>query len=403
MLPSQLLIHRYNGEEIVPKRLAITAKQLGLAAEIISIFKACEGKARSVLDEELQVLEGEATDYRSKRGLAHLLLGFCTFETISPLEPAALRERVFALSAQHPPGTDTAESLLSGLAAVLSEELRHEVSAAQVKAGLYADLKENAVLTSFDAPEPEALLHRYNLAQVQGILYRAQHLVITAYRNVPGEYKQLFRYLKLFGLMAYIEGDVEHGFSITIDGPASLFGGSTRYGTDLAKFLPALLHVSKWQMTAELIPYQRFDGTPAVARFTLDSDCGLVSHYKKGKVYDSVLEQAFSERWQKTKTEWQLEREVDLLPIPGSVMVPDFRLVHPDGRDYVLEIVGYWRPEYLRKKFAQVAKSGVKNLILLISERLKLGEAGVKLEDVLAKIVWFKDRILPKDVLVLLE
>ena len=64
-------------------------------------------------------------------------------------------------------------------------------------------------------PTQRRLLHRYNLSQVQGVLYRAQDLVITAHRNVPGEYKQLFRYLKLFGLMAYIEGDVEHGFTIS--------------------------------------------------------------------------------------------------------------------------------------------------------------------------------------------
>ncbi len=53
-------------------------------------------------------------------------------------------------------------------------------------------------------------------------------------------------------------------------------------------------------------------------------------------------------------------------------MVPDFRLVHPDGRTFLLEIVGYWRPEYLRKKFNQVRKSGRDDIILLVSERLNL-------------------------------
>jgi uncharacterized protein len=403
VLPSELLIHRYNGEEVIPKCLILNDQTLGLAQETISIYKSLLGKRRAELTEALATLEGEATNYRVKRGLAHLLEGFSTFETVSPLEPEMLRKRLFSLSAKHIPSENTTESLLSGMSAVLSDELKREVKAEEVKAGLYADLKENTILTEFDVPEPEALVHRYNLAQVQGILYRAQDLVINAHRNVPGEYKQLFRYLKLFGLMTYIEGDVEHGFTITIDGPASLFGGSTRYGLDLAKFLPSLLHVSKWSMSASLIPYQRFDGTPAVSRFTLDSQCGLVSHYKKGKMYDSMVEQAFAERWQSIKTPWVLEREVNLLPIPGSVMIPDFRLVHPDGRDFILEIVGYWRPEYLRKKFAQVAKSGVSNLILAISEKLNLGEAGVKLEKVLAKVVWFKEKIIPKDVLAVME
>ena len=180
--------------------------------------------------------------------------------------------------------------------------------------------------------------HRYNLAQVQGVLYRASELIITAYRNDPGEYKLLFRYLKLFGLMTFIEGDADHGYTITIDGPASLFGASTRYGVDLAKFLPALLHVSRWEMVASLTPRILPDGRETPNRFTLDAGSGLVSHYKKGNVFDSIIEESFAASWARTKTGWRLEREVELVPLPGSVMVPDFRLVHPDGRTYVLEL-----------------------------------------------------------------
>ena len=203
--------------------------------------------------------------------------------------------------------------------------------------------------------------------------------------------------------MSYIEGDPDHGFTITIDGPASLFGSSTRYGLSLAKMLPALLHVTRWSMVAELKPKVRYDGTTTPARFTLESGCGLVSHYPPGKTYDSMVEKSFAERWQKTDTEWRLEREVDLVSIPGSVMVPDFRLVHPDGRSFLLEIVGYWRPEYLKKKFAQIRKSFRDDIILAVSEKLNLENAGIKIEDVPAKIVWFKERVIPNGVLSLLE
>jgi hypothetical protein len=47
--------------------------------------------------------------------------------------------------------------------------------------------------------------------------------------------------------------------------------------------------------------------------------------------HNGMVAQAFAERWAGTPTAWRLEREVDLIPLPGSVMVPDFRLVHPDG------------------------------------------------------------------------
>jgi predicted nuclease of restriction endonuclease-like RecB superfamily len=156
-------------------------------------------------------------------------------------------------------------------------------------------------------------------------------------------------------------------------------------------------------MAATLAPHTLYDGQQSPARFTLDASCGLVSHYKGGRLYDSILEQSFASSWAKAKTEWRLEREVELVPVPGSVMVPDFRLVHPDGRSYLLEIVGYWRPEYLRKKFNQVKRSGRDDIILLVSERLNLEGAGVKVHETPAKVVWFKGKIKPKDVLGVLE
>lgn len=404
MLPTDLLIHRSSGESIVPKRLHLDPGNVAIATALITLFQQAQGGTQGELERQLQALEGDSPDYRIKRGLAHLLKSsFCTFEVISPLEPQLLRCRVFESAATRVPAPQATEQTLVQVAEKLTQELEQTVFPEQVRKGLYADLPENRILTEFEAPTPEALLHRYNLSQVQGVFYRASHMTLNAYRNDPGEYKLLFRYLKLFGLMTYIEGDADQGFTITIDGPTSLFKPSTRYGLAIAKLLPALLHVTKWSLAASLQTTATFSGQQQEKRFHLTSDCGLVSHYTPGKPYDSMVEASFASRWAGLKTQWYLEREVDLIPIPGSVMIPDFRLVHPDGRAYLLEIVGYWRPDYLRKKFSQVRQSGCDNLILAISERLNLEKAGVKLQDVPARLVWFKDKLSPKAVLAVLE
>lgn len=405
MLPTDLLIHRQNGEAIAPKYLKLDSKNLAIASAVINCFQEARGATQGELDRLLLELEGDSPDYRIKRGFAHLLKSeaFSKFEVISPLDPIDLRQRVFAIAAATVPSSHSTQLTLEKLAAELTQELKREVFPLEIKAGLYADLAENKILTEFETPTPEDLLHRYNLAQVQGVFYRASHITINAHRNVPGQYKLLFRYLKLFQLMAYIEGDADRGFTITIDGPTSLFKPSTRYGLALAKMLPALLHVTKWSLKATLHSRDSYSGEWRSGQFSIDSECGLTSHYPPGKPYDSMLEASFADRWDSLKTEWQLEREVDLIPIPGSVMIPDFRLVHPDGRVFLLEIVGYWRPEYLQKKFAQVRKAECDNLILAISERLNLEKAGVNLRDIPTRIIWFKDKLLPKAVLEVLE
>ncbi|MDJ0568833.1 MAG: DUF790 family protein [Pleurocapsa sp. MO_192.B19] len=405
MLKSDLLIYRRNGETIVPKKLEIDDRNLAIATELINCFQDCLGKTQGELDSQLIDLEGDSPDYRIKRGLAHILRNtFSTFEIISPLEPPMLRQKVFAEAAKTVTLPRQRSDTVEAIARTLTDELKRPVSRTEIEAGLYADLQENRILTQFEPPVAESLLHRYNLSQVQGIFYRASNVVINAHRNDPGEYKLLFRYIKLFQLMAYIEGDADTGFTLTMDGPASLFKASTRYGLALAKMIPALLHVTRWSLQAKLQNRDQYSGNIKTGKFSLTSDrCDLVSHYPPGKPYDSMLEASFAKSWNKAKTEWRLEREVDLIPLPGSVMIPDFRIVHPDGREFLLEIVGYWRPQYLQKKFYQVRNGDTDNLILAVSERLNLEKAGVKFTDLPNRLIWFKNKLNPKAVLEMLE
>ncbi len=404
MLKSDLLIYRYSGNTIVPKKLPLLAINIDLAIEIINCFHQHIGKTQAQLDTALQEIEGDRPDYRLQRGLVHILRNsFCTFEIVSPISPSLLREKVFASAASIPNVPENRNKTIETIAFDLSKELEKDVLPHHILQGLYADLQENRILTEFDEPTPETLIHRYNLSQVQGLFYRASHLIIHAHRNDPGEYKLLFRYLKLFQLISYIEGDADTGFTITIDGPTSLFKASTRYGLALAKMIPALLHVNKWKLEAQLKLKDAYSKKEKLLSYHLDDGCGLVSHYQNDATYDSMLERSFATRWEKLKTEWKLEREVDLIPLPGSVMIPDFRLVHPDGRSFLLEIIGFWHPQYLQKKFYQVSKSENTDLILAVSERLNLEKAGVNFNQLPNHLIWFKNKLSPNDVLKILD
>ena len=410
MLSSDLLILRRRQGALTPHRLALDADNRALAGELIALFAEAVGQTRQHLDGVLAAFEGEDTAFKVKRGLAHLLANdFCTFETIAPLDPEELRERVFALGAQSVPSRARRDAVLAHAADTLATERGRLVTRDELAAGLFADLPTRQVLTAFDPPAPDALLHRFNLAQTQGVFYRAHELTVTAHRNTPARYKQLFRYVKLFGLMTLIEGDADHGFTLRMDGPASLFEPSTRYGLAMAKLLPALLHITKWSLRASLKPRPADDANESTRvreddgrlseTFALDAKCGLVSHYAPGQDFDSILEEAFAARWAKLGTPWTLEREVDLVPVPGSAIIPDFRVAHPDGRSVLVEIVGFWRPEYLRKKFDLLRRTGRRDIVLAVSERLNLDAAGVNTDDFGDRIVWFKGKLDPRAVL----
>lgn len=400
MLPTELLRFNVKAGIVSPYRVKPTPANLKLAETLIATFEANLGRRRYELNEDLAGLEAGRPDWKAVRGFAHLLSGMSQFQTASLLVPSAARARAFALAQGHPPSRRRTEALLEQLARELSGE--RTLTAQDVQEGLYGDLAEQQLLTDFAPPSPTELCQRLELAYAQGMLYRAYSLIITARRNEPARYKQLLKYLKFFGLMVTVEGDANHGFTLTLDGPSSLFSATTRYGLALAKFLPALLHVTKWDLTATLKPRRDLawvDPKDDEWSFQLTSEDGYISHYRAPEEHDSALESGFTERFQKLTVPWHLEREVDLVPVPGGVILPDFRLVHDDGRSVLVEIVGYWKPEYLRKKFSLLRKSGRRDVIVCVSERLNLEKAGVNPRDFGERLVWFKGVLPPKDVL----
>ncbi len=403
MLPTEFLINTFRAGVITPHALEQDASTLDLARGIIELFVSHNTHSRRDLDEALEADTGDSTDYRIRRGLAHLLYSeCCEFSTQSLIEPSVARAEVFSMAAKNRPTLATAGATLDQLAFKLSAESNKPIARANLEQGLYADLRE-AQIIAFTAPTPEWLLMRYNLAQAQGILYRASELIVTAHRNNPGQYKLLFKYLKLFGLMHRINGDPDAGYTIMLDGPSSLFQPSTRYGIAFAKFLPALLHVSKWSLQSK-IQVRHYDGSRDQGEYNLTDSTTLKSHYSAGKMFDSLLEQSFASRFSQLETPWQLEREVDIVDLGGTVMIPDFRLVHPDGRSILLEIIGYWRAEYLERKLRKIQASERPDLILAISQRLNLGkETALKLERYNNQIIWFKGVLEPKNVLKLAE
>ena len=82
-------------------------------------------------------------------------------------------------------------------------------------------------------------------------------------------------------------------------------------------------------------------------------------------------------------------------------MIPDFAFRHPDGRTALFEIMGYWRPEYLRRKLDKLRRAQRHDLIVAVSANLNVSEDDFK--DVPGGVFFFKNRIQPKDVITQLE
>ena len=388
MLTADLLRYKVDGEAVQPRYL--TRKQAGyylqVAAELIALVRSHIGKPRAELESALRKMEGARVGYKILRGLARLLLDQVEFAPESKRDLPALRLQLFEFAEQFRP-------------IVMNRDLLRQTSrdtvlqAFQAQAGplpnnLYGDLPESFILKIIKPlPTPEALLRRYNLALAQGLLYHCTRMQIRLWDN----FKTVFHYLKLAGLMHHItpEGDA---YRLVVDGPVSLFQRTRRYGVNMARFLPGLLLASKWQMQASI-------SMPAGNKwFYLDHRCGLKSHYAEEGPFDSRVEEAFYQQFCKRKTEWQIEREGELIDLGDTVLIPDFRFVHPDGRCALLEIVGFWTPAYLQKKIDKLNRAQRQDLLIAVNETLNCTRDTFR-----GPLIFYKTRVKVGEVLQWLE
>ena len=408
------------------------------ARELIQLFEDHLGEPKGDLEDAIDELTVADTDYKIVQGLAKLLQDECEFEMVAPAEPREIRRRLFETANERYPivrqptlGEDTQK--LEVYSAV-ADELG--ISLEECYRGMYADLEANkrlvrigtrtaeqyageddtststTALTGSSAEEYEHtdltvdwLLTRYNLALAQAVLYDAAEMRIRVWDH----FGTVFSYVKLFGLMHRIypvdadgervaSTDLAAGYEAVLDGPASLFSQSRKYGIRMANFLPALPLCERWEMDAEILVDET---TGETRRFTLDHTEGLRSHYSAGERFDSDVERTLAQKWERANTEWGLVREDDVFDLGAEVMIPDFAIEHPDGRRAILEIVGFWTPEYLDAKLAKIREVQADNFVLAVSERLDC--ASEEFGQAADRVLWFKTGIHVYDVVELAE
>jgi hypothetical protein len=368
------------------------------AAELIHLLQQQVGQPQEAWQGALERYEAGRTDYMTIRGLAKVLSDEATFQPVTtPVAPAELRKRLFTrgptFATPDPLQPQTRENVLREAA------VEYNITPGQVEHILYADRSAAYVMTAAGPTwTPAGLIARYNLELARAALYWADQMQV----NIHGNFKDFWKYLKLFKLM-FEATVIDSGYRIAIDGPISPFvRATTRYGRQMAAFLPALLLCEGWRMWSTVRP--PYFGKQLT--YYLDHTTALVSHFKQSGEFDSRLEadfaKEFHEKFGDERDNWLLTREDEVILLGDTVMIPDFAFTHKkDGRRAIVEIVGYWHPEYLERKVAKTRAANRSDLILLVYEGVNLGRE--KLQDVPSQVLYFKNKPVLKEVMALVE
>lgn len=366
---------------------------LEIAESLLMIYREAKGLTRGEIQSEIDELIGPDTRTLAHRGLAKILEDRAEFEVVAEIPPDQIRQKVFTAAAAErkrlaaqPQGIHRdpfrRDVILQGVA----EELRIEPN--QVAATLFADLKdENRMIGFDDNLSAQRIIDRYNVGLAQAVLLRSVWIHAEVRGEKPARYRQLFRWLKFHRLLYRVEGSMADGYSFQIDGPLSLFSATSKYGLQMALFLPALLLCRDFRLDAEL----RWGPKREPRTFHLEASDGLVSHYQDTGTYTPAELAAFVERFRQVAPAWEVSEATDVLELGREgVWVPDYRVVHrATGVDVFVEVLGFWKGTSLERLLQLLPNHGPPRYVLAISDRLKVDEEA--LGDLRGPVLRFKE------------
>jgi hypothetical protein len=395
MLTGKLVRVRFHRDRIIPAYLKTDdAEWLGVADELLGLFRSGKGHSRGEIDAEIEELFGELPQPLIHNGLAKLLEDRCDFEVDAPLPPDQVRDAVFLAGAkQRQAALEEIGRPFSRDAVIASVSASLQTDPAQIEASLFADLKSEQRLTQFSDITPERLLERYNVALAQAILLRSTGVEILIRDETPAHYRQLFRQIKFRRLICNIELVKDNTYRLQLDGPLSLFSATQKYGLQLALFLPTLLLCKHFELTAKL----RWGAERKDKVLHLSAEDGLVSHQAETGAYVPPEATMFVELFEKKIADWEIDDQTEIIPLGPNVWVPDYRLVHrATGNVVLLDILGFWRRSSAERHLDMLRQHAGGPFIVAVSDQLNVEEG--ELAGLPDNVVRFRNMPLPEEV-----
>jgi len=349
------------------------ARARSLAADLVAMASSYVGRAREDLELAFASLDVGPREYRLKDGLAKLVEDRCDFAPSEGSDAAAVRRDVFTRASATRAALGTTDRFDRGavLAAVAGER---GTSPEAIEQALFADLRGAQLMTAFDAPSAEALVAAYEYGQAQAVLLRAVQVRVDVRCASAGALRDVFRKLKFLRLLHTVSPSAWKGGAhrIAIDGPFSLFESSTKYGLQLAMFLPALDVCDEWRLEADV----RWGKERVPLVFRLAGSVPRRSA-EEPPLPDEV--QALVRAFKELGTPWRVSPNSEILELPGvGLAVPDLVFERPyygAPRDRVyLEVMGYWSRDAVWKR-VELVQGGLPHRILFaVGARLRVSE-----------------------------
>ena len=390
MLNKDLIRFRRMKDRLKPSFIDVGDwRMLKLAEQLVGVYKNGVGMTRAEIDEQTTMIVNGQRDLKLGKGLNKICQDRTDFGKVQDLDYPAQRKELFLASA-----------------AVLKEskfedyhDFQMDVYKKTEKFGefaqgeFYNDLPQNETLAKFKEVNPRQLLERYNSSLVQSLLLHAGEIHLEIPNAHPQKLRRLFKYLKFFRLLANIKCTKFKGrgknkepstIKMTIDGPASLFENTSKYGLQLASFFPAIPDLEKWSLSSVI----KLNNKNFVLK--IDQKSGLVSHYRNFSSYVPEEIKIFHNQFKEKQEEWKIIGDTPFLHSEsGEMIFPDLSFENKDGKVFHLELFHRWHMAPLIRRLEECEDPVFENLVVGVDRGL-ITKGG--LGETLEESEWFVQR-----------
>ncbi len=368
MLPRDLLRFRIRQGEVTPLLLGSTPAVQELAEAILAHWRAGVGQIRGDLEDGVVLILHRSRALAIGRGLNKIAVDHCRFLEAEAVED--LRTRALAASAARmvAPAPDPAAHR-----AMVAAELT--LTPAALAEQLYADLPDRARLAAGPDLTVAHLIERYNLGLCQGLLLSARSLQVRIDDPDVALRRSLVRRLRFHRLLAEVRVDAAKVLHLDISGPGSVLDQATRYGVQLANFLPALCCAKAWSAKAEVAVSDRPGGSRVRANLTLGPGLGLVADRAVLAWVPPELRELGQSLGERLPEGWTVGDAPLSITKAGELVVPDLRVTTPTG---VIDVECFhrWHAGALARRLKQIAAGELPRLALGVERALARSTEG---------------------------
>jgi hypothetical protein len=359
-------------------------RALALAEQLLSLYAASVGETRAAIAAQLDLVPHAAKEQRTFRALAKLAEDEAEFESQPPLDPAETRRAVFTHAAARWRRGEVPTQTRRAVLEVVGAELGQPPEV--VERALFADLRDEERLVRAPTVDARALVTRWPRAEAQAVLLRATRLSITFRAANAAGARALFRRLKFHRLLFTLQAEEGGRHRVELDGPASLFEASTRYGLELALVLPLLDELAEFELRADVrwgkekqpLTFTMVGGFARAAAATPTAALPGSAPPADAGANPSALSdelQRLVEQLHALDRGWRAAPAEAMIALPGvGLVVPDLTLTHPDGRVAHVEVMGHWSRAAVWRRVELIEAGATAPLVVAASERLRVSE-----------------------------